>query len=363
MTDGHQNDEAPVNLPRATASLYGQDAAEQVLLRAWTSGRLPHAWLLTGPRGIGKATLAYRFACFLLAGGGGEGELFGDAPSDLGIDPRHPVALRVASGGHSDLLVLQRSLNKQGKLRSEIVVDDVRRAVEFMHLTPAEGGWRIVIVDPAEDMNPSSANALLKTLEEPPQKALLLLVSHAPGRLRDTIRSRCCHLALTPLQEATVVKLLQELKPELSAADQALLARLSDGSIGRALELAEEGRLELVRETLSLLEGLPQIDIPRMHKLADRLGAGSDWSAYRVAADMIGWWLSHVLHSRASGERAAIPEGDEQRLAELAASARSGRLLALWDEVIPLMARAERESLDRRHVTVSALLAFQRALA
>src|ERR1700757_457790 len=164
--------------PHENPELIGQAAAEGSLLDAARSGRMAHAWLLAGPRGVGKATLAFRFARFLLAGSEAEaGGLFGSGPQTLAIDPGHPVFRRVASGAHPDLRVVARGVNpKTGRLRSEIVVDDIREAIGFLRLTPSEGGWRVVIVDGAEDMNRNAANALLKVLEEPPARAILLLV-------------------------------------------------------------------------------------------------------------------------------------------------------------------------------------------
>ena len=139
--------------PQENPELVGQESAEHTLLESAGSGRLAHAWLLTGPRGIGKATLAYRFARFLLAGGGESGGLFAAAPTSLALDPAHPVFRRVASGAHPDLRKVARGINpKTGKRRSEIVIDDIREAVAFMRLTPSEGGWRVIIVDGAEDM-------------------------------------------------------------------------------------------------------------------------------------------------------------------------------------------------------------------
>ena len=177
--------------PRRQSELIGQTAAEAEFLSAYNGGRLPHAWLIAGPRGVGKATLAFRIARFVLAQGSDSTQrpddgpgLFGEplpksVPSSLHVAPDHPVFRRVASGGHSDLRVYERTVNaKTGRLHRDIAVDEIRDVRSFLSLTPAEGAWRVVIVDSADDMNPNSANALLKILEEPPARALLLVVTH-----------------------------------------------------------------------------------------------------------------------------------------------------------------------------------------
>ena len=238
----------PVLPPRDNPLLIGHEAAEAMLLQAYRSGRLPHAWLFSGPRGIGKATLAFRFARFLFADGAAAGGLFAAPPASLAVAPEHAVFRRVSSGGHADLLVVERSVDpKRKKLRSEIVVDDTRAIAGFLRLTPAEGAWRVVIVDGADMMNRNAANALLKILEEPPQKALLLLVSDNPGRLLPTIRSRCRILGLKPLADTEVRDALARYRPDLAAGDRAVLAQLAEGSIGRGLDLAAAGGLGLYR--------------------------------------------------------------------------------------------------------------------
>ena len=200
-----QDDTEPPS-PRETIVLYGHAEAEQTLLAAYRSLRFPHAWLIAGPAGIGKATLAYRMARFMLA----HPDPF--APSVLGakslhVDADHPVARRIAAQAQPDLLVLERTINeKTGKLRQDIQVDDVRRTVAFFGSTAGEGGWRIAIVDAVDELNPSGANALLKILEEPPRRAALLLVSRSAARLLPTMRSRCRVLALRPLDAADVEK-------------------------------------------------------------------------------------------------------------------------------------------------------------
>ena len=347
--------------PRANAELKGHSAVEQRLLSAYLSGRLPHAWLLTGPRGVGKATLAYRFARFLLAGGAPEDGLFGPTAENLHVSPKHDVFRRVAAGGHSDLVTVERAQDdKTGRLRREIVVKDVRSVGEFLHMTPGEGGWRIVVVDSADDMNPSAANAILKVLEEPPRQALLLLVSHAPGRLLPTIRSRCCQLTLPALDEPLVVELLGRYAPDLPDADRAVLARLGEGSIGRTLDLAAGGGLELYCELIELLNGLPRLDVPRLHAMADRLARGTDGAAFRTGTELLSWWLGRMIRNAAAGALPAeILPGERNLMRRLLERRDLAQWLALWEKLGRLFAGAEGANLDRKQVVVTAFLQLE----
>jgi DNA polymerase-3 subunit delta' len=347
--------------PRANPFLLGQKAAERTLLEAQRSDRLPHAWLLAGPRGVGKATLAYRFGRFLLSGSGEGGGLFGDGPADMALAPDHQVLRRVASGGHPDLLTVERGVNeKTGKLRGEIVVEDVRAVADFLHMTPGEGGWRIVVIDSADEMNRVAANAILKVLEEPPRQALLLLVSHAPGRLLPTIRSRCCALAIPALAETQVIELLGRYAPDLPPDDAAALACLAEGSVGRALDLAAAEGLELYRELIELLGGLPRLDVPRVHALGERLGRGADGAAFRLGTELLSWWLARMIRGAALGVAPSeVVAGEAALMARLLERRSLAQWLALWEKWGRLFARAEGANLDRKQVVVTAFLELE----
>lgn len=351
--------------PRDNPDLIGHAEAERAFLDAWNSGRLAHAWLLSGPKGIGKATLAYRIARFVLSGGGeGGGGLFGGGPESLALSPDHPVFRRISAGGHADLKVVQRgwSDDKKTKMRTEIVIDDVRGIGGFMALTPAEGGWRVVIIDAADDMNRNAANAVLKVLEEPPRNALMLLLSHSPGRLLPTIRSRCRRLALKPLPEQSVVQLLASNRPDLGAEDVTALARLGEGSIGKAQALAAEGGLDLYRDLIGLLSALPRLDVPALHAFADRVARADADAAWRTVTELLGWWLARLI--RAGGREgrgmSEVVPGEGALMGRLLSAADLERWLEVWEKVTALFARTDAVNLDRKQAMLTAFLAIER---
>ncbi len=354
--------EAVTPHPRQTAGLRGQEAAEGILLRAFASGRLPHAWLLSGPRGVGKATLAFRFARFLLSPDAQGGGLFGDAPQSLEVPESDPVFSRIAASGHSDLLTLERGTDDKGKPRSVIPVEDVRRLLSFARMTAGEGGWRVAIVDAVDEMNRNATNALLKILEEPPPQCILLLVSHAPGSLLPTVRSRCCQLPMPPLGEAVVAELLAGHYPALSAAEVEALARLSDGSIGRALALAAHGGLDLYRELIDLLGTLPGLDVTRLHKLADKWGQNRDPLAFRTGMELLIWWLGRFIRAGSTGQPAPEVVPGEGALAQRLLEGRPlAQWLGLWEKISRLFARTEAANLDRKQVVLTAFLDLDNA--
>ena len=354
--------------PRANPDLIGHAAAEGVLLEAFNGGRPAHAWLISGPRGIGKATLAFRFARFLLARGGGDaGTLFAEPPPDsLYVAPDHPVFRRAAAGGHADLLTVERGWDeKKGRLRTEIVVDDVRAVGQFLGLTAAEGGWRVVVIDSADEMNRNAANAVLKVLEEPPRRAVLLLVSHGPGRLLPTIRSRCRRLVLKPLEEDVVASLVAEYRPGLAAEDVAELTRLSEGSVGRALALAADGGLELYRNLVDLLETLPGLDVAALHAFGDRVAKPGADDAFRVVGDLVRWWLGRLILFGARGGKDAgegMPGRERALIERLFRAGGLDRWLEVWEKTNRLLAQAEESGLDRKQVVLNVFLTLDSAV-
>ena len=323
--------------PRGTAELFGHREAEVALLNAYRSGRSPHAWLIGGAQGIGKATLAYRMARFVLANGNPLGDGIGRAGT-LWVDPSDPVARQVAAGAHGGLLTLERSLNDKGVMRTVITVDETRETISFFGSTAAVDGWRVCIVDTVDELNPNAANALLKVLEEPPQRSLFLLVSHAPARVLPTILSRCRKLLLRPLAVDDVIRAAGH-AADLAADDPALIeaAEAAEGSVARALTLLGGDALKLQQRTAALLSTLPRLDPRELHALGDALG-GSDRIALTAFVDSVDRWVSERLHADAH-DNANLP--------------RLARLAEVWEKINRAARDAETYNLERKPLVFS----------
>jgi DNA polymerase III subunit delta' len=300
--DDEDDDTGEMPHPRVTTVLFGQSGAEAALLTAYRSGRVPHAFLIAGPQGIGKATLAYRMARFVLAHPDPAAPEVAAATS-LSVDAKHPVARRVAAQAQPDLLVIERTLNDKGVLHKQIAVEDIRKTVTFFGSTAGEGGWRIAIVDAVDELNRAGANALLKILEEPPERALLFLISHSAARVPATLRSRCRILTLRPLGEAEVAAAMAAATGTAAGdADIAAAAAAAEGSVARGLAFLDEGALALRAHAITLLERLPATDAKALHALGDAL-AGTDPEPLAAFVDTVNAWLAQ----RVAREPNALP--------------------------------------------------------
>jgi len=259
--------------------ILGQDRAVEQFAAAWATRKLHHAWLLAGPRGVGKATFAHSAARRVLADAAGPiSDLPGVETSD-----EHPIVKLVGAGSHPDMRRLERLVNeKTGNLARNISVDQVRSLADLFDLSPAMSDWRVVVIDSVDELEPSGANALLKMLEEPPANSIFFLVSHAPGRLLPTIRSRCRRLDFQSLGDDVMASILEARAPELSAAERKKIIPMAFGSAGRALAFAELGLAKLEDAALAILrQGDPTN--ARRSELALELGkrgAGDRYAAF-----------------------------------------------------------------------------------
>jgi DNA polymerase-3 subunit delta' len=327
--------------PRANPEFFGHEAAAAALVEAALSGRLHHAWLLAGPAGIGKETLAWRFARWLLDG-------MPEAPKGkppLYLDPSHPVFRRVAAESHADLLTIDADTLRGDRKRNDINVDAARLIPGFMNKTAAEGGWRVVVVDGVETMNLQAQNAILKVLEEPPARAILLLVSSAPARLLPTIRSRCRRLDLFPLGDVEMQALLTRLLPDAPAADRTKLAEMAEGSPGRAMQLAEGDGLELQALVEDCLANLKRPDPVRFHAVADRCLADRGGGAFVTFMALLRGRIAAALRQAARGEAAP----------SWIAAHPLAAWPALWDRLGRLVDETERLNMDRKQAVLTGL--------
>ncbi len=331
--------------PQTNPQLLGQEEAEEVLLNAWKNNSLHNSWLISGPEGIGKATLAYRFARFLLSADEGKREEY----DSLVLPADAPVFRLTANDSHPDLKVLERDFTetdrkkilkalrngealpeeekKNLKKSSFIRVDDVRTINEFLSKRSSNDGWRIVIIDSIDDMNAASANAVLKILEEPPHKALMLLISHNPGRLLPTIKSRCAKLNLHPLSETAVETLLKKFRPGLTDKDVRTLSEISAGSIGKALAYADNDALSVYASLTALA------DAGKSYRLGELLAF-----CETAAASEENYYQAQELLLKVIAERIRKERKNPEVLVEI------------WEKALRLFDEAERLNMDKKQI-------------
>ncbi|MEL0021400.1 MAG: DNA polymerase III subunit delta' [Rickettsiales bacterium] len=338
-------DETAVH-PRETHKLYGHGQAEASLHDACRAGRLHHSLIFAGPKGIGKATLAFRLARYLLKPE--EGGLLGladEGAGDFDMSPEDPIFRQVAASGHPSLRVIERARNADtGRLARDISIADIRALSDFYRLTSVDGGWRVAIIDPAEEMNQNAANALLKILEEPPEKCVIILISHAPGRLLPTIRSRCrtVHLSSLSRDDLTNALALQGVSP--SGGDIELLMQLSQGSVGAAVLIERAGGLVLYREIQSLMARKGETFDRELDSFGDRLARNGQDEAYELFTRLMERAITDKITETARAGSVPSPGGELERW------------LDVWEKVRILFAQAHGLGLDRKHVILNAFL-------
>lgn len=289
--------------PRMTDALFGHAGAEAAFVAAYRTGRLHHAWLISGPRGIGKATLAWRIARFLLTQTEDDGSMFAPPPPQtLDSPPDHPVVRRSRALAEPRLYLLRRGYDeKKERWQDVISVDEMRRMRSFFTLSAADGGRRVAIVDAVDDMNIAAANALLKTLEEPPAKTTLLLISHQPAKLLPTIRSRTRELRLGPLGARDLSAALMQAGGQVPPGDEVALAELAAGSVGASFRMVGLEGLALYAALIGLFTTLPRLSRPLAIKLADAGAARGAEAQFDLIVGLIDVFLARLARAGATG--------------------------------------------------------------
>ena len=319
--------------PRDRFDLMPFEAGERAFVDARDRGRLHHGWLLCGPEGLGKATFAYRAARILL------GARPDPSRGPLGTAPTDPVSQLVSAQSHPDLLVLER-LVEGGKTKKSISVDQARDLPEFFSKSPSQAPYRVAIIDAADDLNINAANALLKVLEEPPARGVLFLVSHSPGRLLATIRSRCRRLTFPALAVSSLADMIE--RQTGLAADEALrIAGMARGSPGDALSLATATSLGLDEMARRWVEGGP-VDPAEALSVADGFRGAEGQARFEALMDR----LAAAVRDRA-----------------LASEGRGAPWADLWGRLSDLPERAAAVNLDRADLLAAALADVARTKA
>ena len=337
--------------PRHTLKLYGHDSAEAHFAEAFGSERLHHGWLIAGAEGVGKATFAYRLARFLLAKPA-ERDASG---AKLDVPAASTAYRQVSALSHPGLLVLRRPYDPKNKrFKTDIPIDDVRRLRSFLTLTSEMGQWRVVIIDTADDLNMNSANAVLKSLEEPPPRTVFLLLTSSPGRLLPTIRSRCRTIDLRPLDgealKKAVTQALAASTEEVSSAipageDWTILERLSGGSVRRVLALHASGGLDLYKRVHGLISGLPGLDCLKVHGLADDVSSAASEKKYEMMQFLLASLIARMIRAQVTGDGRA---DDIALAARLIGDVKLPAWAFLWETLSVAKAAADELNLDRK---------------
>lgn len=349
--------------PRDSTLCLGHTTIEKTLLDYIASGAVPHAMIFAGPIGIGKSTMAFRLARYLLKNGTpdmAQDSLFGDAPlapTSLDVDANDPTFTKVAAGGHPDFLSLEYSLDpkKSGK-EAPIDVYTARKVAPFLRMTASNGGWRVVIVDNADTLNRNSQNALLKILEEPPSNALLILVTHRLGAMIPTIRSRCRVLHFDPLDADNLAELMKrEVGDTLSGRDLQMLNLMSAGSIGSAQKIIETAGLETAQSVLSILENYPRFNFVDIHHLAENAGRfGSNDSVFKNIESTFLTIVENIIFARAKNMGGLPAPLDDNALAAMMNAHNIETWLDIFEKLKSHFAQVNFSNLDKRQGVIGA---------
>lgn len=334
-------------LPHNNSFLLGHEEQEKVFLDAFLSGKMHHAWILHGPEGIGKTTFAYKIARFLISNiGEQDGGFLNEPVTSLDLSETHPTFKLVSSKACPDLLVVEREFDeKKGKYKKEIIVEDTRKINEFMHKTSSGGNYRVVIVDGADKMNRNSQNAILKILEEPPAKTIIILTANNIGSFLPTIKSRCRSLKLEPLSQENISELLSRFCETITDEEKSKISLLCEGSIGKAMQIYDQDGLQVYEDLLALLS--KNIDSKQLHKFCEEYGNSKNDEQYQILTTMLKNFLSKKIISIAKNKPMIDVLGIESVILD---DYTAEKLIKAKESIEKLISDAEISNLDRSKI-------------
>ena len=346
--------------PRENPNFVGHEKAIKALFDSFSKGCLPHSWIISGPKGVGKASLAYRFSRFLLNEEFKEKLEKKKKDDPLWISSDSFVFKSIASNSHSDLLTIDGLVDDNGKERESIGIDDIRKIGRFFSKTSARSGWRIVIVDSLDNLTLNASNALLKNLEEPPHKALLLLISHNPASLLPTITSRCRKLPLSYLEQSQMKLLMGAYFEETEVKDKFFLSIIASGSIGYAIKLQELEGLDLYRQIIILFNTLPNLDIEKLHQFSDEFIKSGARARFITLMELLSRFLGQLIkESVVQGPKSFLIE--KEMSIEIKLKGDLVQWLNLWDKVNELAIQCDTINLDPKQVLLTIFLGMEEA--
>lgn len=358
-------DENPFPSEKLNPTCIGHEEQEKLFLELFEKNAMPHAMIFSGLQGIGKTTMAFILARFLFKHGKNndtQDALFGEIEikpeiMSLAIDPKDPIFSRIASGGHADLLHISRDIDStSGKVSASLKVESLRKIEPFLHKTSSEGGWRIVLIEDADTMNNAAQNAILKILEEPPKKVLIILITHRIGKLIPTIRSRSRLISFKPLSSENISQLLSKKITGLSVLQLKALSEISGGSIGHALRYIEDAELDTLTQILSLFDKFPHWDWKAIHELSNNLATPTQDKSYKMFCEIMQWIFRQMLFLKARAVNSMPDYLLSAALENILRQSSLQKLTGICDDLKILFERTDYANLDRREAIRASFL-------